>query len=377
MSDIPLFEIPWDENDISNVVESVSRGSYWAKGPYVDEFESKLAEYFDVEHALVVNSGTTALECLLRAYDIGEGDEVLVPSFTFIATANVVELLGAEPVFVDIERETLGMDPKDARKKLTDDTAMILPIHCYGSACLVEDLTDLANEAGVPLVEDAAEAFGAIAGGQKVGTFGDAAALSFCQNKILPTGEGGAILTEDDTIARRVAQYRSHGREPNSNYFQSADSGQYTTTGSNYRMPDVVAALGCSQFEKVGELVDSRREVAETYNNSLGELDGVVPVRGRNSGSNQHVFQLYSVLFDNESVRTSVVDELERRGIACKIYWDPPVHQTEVYKNGEHPALPTTEDVSSRVLSLPMYAGLPERQILRVVDGVEAAVKTA
>lgn len=246
MSDIPLFEIPWDRTDISNGVESVSRGSHWAKGHYVDEFESRLSDYFGVEHALVVNSGTTALECILRAYDIGEGDEVLVPSFTFIATANVVKLVGSKPMFVDIERETLAMDPKDGRKKITDDTEVILSIHCYGSPCLIEDLTAVADEAGVPLVEDAAEAFGAIVDGQKVGTLGDVAALSFCQNKILPTGEGGAILTEDDEIVRAVKLFRSHDCQPNSNYFQSADSGEYTMTGSNYRMPDVVVALGCS-----------------------------------------------------------------------------------------------------------------------------------
>lgn len=377
MNDIPLFEIPWDETDISNVVESVSRGSHWAKGPYVDEFESRLSDYFGVEHALVVNSGTTALECILRAYDIGVGDEVLVPSFTFIATANVVELAGAKPVFVDIERETFGMDPEDARKKITDDTAMILPIHCYGSPCLIEDLTGVADEAGVPLVEDAAEAFGATAAGQKVGTFGDSAALSFCQNKILPTGEGGAILTEDDEVARAVELFRSHGRQPNSNYFQSDDSGEYTTTGSNYRMPDVVAALGCSQIKKVERLVQSRREVAETYNNNLDDVYGAEPVRGRDSGGDRNVFQLYSILCDSQSVRSAVIAELKSKGISSKVYWDPPVHRTKAYADTECAPLPTTDDVASRVVSLPMYPYMTDSEQIRVVEGVESGVKTA
>lgn len=377
MSDIPLFEIMWDETDISNVVESVSRGSHWAKGPYIDEFELKLSDYFGVEHALVVNSGTTALECILRAYDIGVGDEVLVPSFTFIATANVVELAGAKPVFVDIEHETLGMDPEDARKKITEDTAMILPIHCYGSPCLIEDLSSVADEAGVPLVEDAAEAFGATAAGQKVGTFGDSAALSFCQNKILPTGEGGAILTEDDEIARIVERFRSHGRQPNSNYFQSADSGEYTTTGSNYRMPDVVAALGCSQIKKVERLVQLRREVAGTYNNSLDDVTGVEPFRGRDGGGDRNVYQLYSILCDSQSVRSSVMAALRSRGISSKVYWDPPVHRTQVYADTESAPLPTVNDVASRVVSLPIYPHMSEDKIYKVVDGVESGVRTA
>jgi dTDP-4-amino-4,6-dideoxygalactose transaminase len=377
MSDIPLFEIPWDEKDISNVVESVSRGSHWAKGPYVEEFQSRLSDYFDVEHALVVNSGTTALECILRAYDIGEGDEVLVPSFTFIATANVVKLVGAEPVFVDIERETLGMDPKDARSKVTEDTAMILPIHCYGSPCLIEDLTRLADETGIPLVEDTAEAFGATATGQKVGTFGDASALSFCQNKILPTGEGGAILTEDDEIARGVKLFRSHGRQSDSNYFQSADSSEFTTTGSNYRMPDVIAALGCSQIGKVEKHIQSRRKVADKYNTTLDDVDGVEPVRGRDSDGDRNVFQLYSVLCDSQSVRSAVVAELKSRDISSKIYWDPPVHRTKAYDDTECAQLPTTEDVSIRILSLPIYPSMSDSDIVRVIEGVESGVKTA
>jgi perosamine synthetase len=375
MSDIPLFEIPWDEKDISNVVESVSRGSHWAKGPFVDEFEAKLSEYFGVEHALVVNSGTTALECALRAHGIGEGDEVLVPSFTFIATANVVELVGAKPVFVDVELKTFGMDPEDARAKVTNDTAMILPIHCYGSPCLIEDLVEVAKDEGIPIVEDAAEAFGATADGEKVGKFGDAAALSFCQNKILPTGEGGAILTENGSVAAKIKSFRSHGRQIDDNYFDSVETGQYTTIGTNYRMPDIVAALGCSQFEKVEQFIEGRREAANYYQELFGEIPGIEPFSGRDEGNDKNVYQLYTIVLDNEDMREKIVVELSERDIGCKVYWDPPVHQTETHRGTATDKLRTTNHISSRVLSLPMYPGIEQNDIFEVVQGIKAAIE--
>jgi len=374
MSDIPLFEIPWNETDVSNVVESVSRGGYWAKGPFVDQFESGLAAYFGVDHALVVNSGTTALECALRAFDIGPGDEVLVPSFTFIATANVVRLVGAEPVFVDIERETLGMNPVDARAKITDDTALILPIHCYGNPCHIDELVEVADEADVPIVEDAAEAFGAVAGDRLVGTFGDAATLSFCQNKVLPTGEGGAVLTNDDDVASAVDLFRSHGRQTGDEYFQSTGSDEYVTLGSNYRMPDVVAALGCSQLDKVDSLIEGRRRVASEYTAFFESLSGVHTVVGLDKSTDYSVYQLYSVLFETAELRTAAIETLSDRGIASKVYWDPPVHKTDYYRRTTEATLPTTADIAERVLSLPMHPKLPSESVERVASAVRSAV---
>lgn len=376
MSDgIPLFEIPWDESDVSNVVSSVSRGSYWAKGPYVDSFEDGLESYFGVDHALAVNSGTTALECALRACGIGDGDEVVVPSFTFIATANAVRVVGATPVFADIEPETYGLDPDSVRDAIMARTAAIVPVHVYGAPCRIHELAAVAEEHDLYLIEDAAEAFGATADDELVGTIGDVAALSFCQNKILPTGEGGAVVTDDDDIAGSVAAYRSHGRT-SSNYFDAVDSGQYERVGSNYRMPDVVAALGCSQLDKVDDLIRSRREVAETYRRLLDDVDGVDPHDGLEGDS--HVYQLFTVEFDTEEQRETVISELSDRDVACKIYWSPGIHSTDAYRNneGRDCELPMTEDLSNRVLSLPMYAGLSARDVEHVVDGIETALRS-
>jgi dTDP-4-amino-4,6-dideoxygalactose transaminase len=367
---IPLFEIPWDESDISNVVESISRGSYWAKGPFVDQFEAGLESYFEANHAISMNSGTTALVAALEACGIGAGDEVIVPSFTFIATANVVKLVGAEPVFADIELESFGLDPNSVRSKLTEDTAAIIPVHVYGTPCRIHELTEIASNHDLWVIEDAAEAFGATANGNLAGTVGDIAALSFCQNKILPTGEGGAIITDNTTIAEKASQFGNHGRTEGE-YFDSVESGEYDTIGSNFRMPDMVAAVGCAQLSKVDNLIESRRNVAARYHDGLAAVDRVEPHEPING--HDHVYQLYTVLCENESVRSHIIDRLTGANISCKIYWDPPLHHNGVFGSEQQLSLPRTEEVSSRVVSLPMYPTLPLPDVDRVVETIRDA----
>jgi dTDP-4-amino-4,6-dideoxygalactose transaminase len=365
--EIPLFEIPWDEEDISNVVQSISRGSYWAKGPFVDRFETELESYFEANYAISVNSGTTALVTALKACGIGNGDEVIVPSFTFIATANAVKLVGAEPVFADIELDTFGLDPASVRSKITENTAAIIPVHLYGAPCQIHELTEIAANHDLWVIEDAAEAFGATANGDLVGTIGDIAALSFCQNKILPTGEGGAIITDDATLAAEVSQFSNHGRTEGK-YFDSVESGEYVTVGSNYRMPDMVAAVGCAQLSKVDELIESRRKVAVHYHDGLSTVDGVVPhkpIKGHD-----HVYQLYTVLCEDENIRSEIINALTAANISCKIYWDTPVYNNGTFASEQQKSLPQTEDVIDRVVSLPMYPTLPLRDVEKVVETI-------
>lgn len=374
--EIPLFEIPWDASEVANAVDSICRGGYWAKGPYVSAFEDRLEEYLRVEHAVTVNSGTTALESALLAHGVGPGDEVIVPSFTFIATVNVVELVGATPVFADIERDTYGLDPDAVRDALSPATAAVLPVHPYGAACKIDEIVAVAREHDVTVVEDAAEALGADADGQLVGTFGDSAALSFCQNKIVATGEGGAIVTDDDEVAERVRMYRSHGRV-SEGYFDSADSGRYVSVGTNYRMPDVVAAIGCAQLEKIDRLVSGRRRAADQLTDAFENVEGVEPHVG--DGSGRHVQQLYTVTLDESLDRDRIIETLASRNVASKVYWDPPVHSTEQYRKRypEEDDLPVTEEVSARVVSLPMHPELSREQTDRIVAAVRDAVDEA
>jgi len=369
---IPLFEISYDEREIENALDSITRGQYWAKGPYVDEFESALEDYLDVEHAVTVNSGTSALVCALKAQGIGSGDKVIVPSFTFIATPNAVRLAGAEPVFADIERETYGLDPSDVSDRMTPDTAAILPVHCYGGGCRISELASLADKHGVTLIEDAAEAFGATIDDEALGTLGDTGVLSFCQNKVAATGEGGAVVTDDDDVARRAEEYRSHGRT-SSSYFTDASSGEYVGLGGNLRMADVVAAIGAAQLEKADSLVERRRQVADWYQQELADVERLDP---HSVPYGQHVYQLYTVTFDSSIDRESVIKHLQEVGVASKVYWDPPAHRTEAYREAlrVQPDLLVTDDVASRVLSLPMYPGLSKEQVEYVTDAIESAV---
>ncbi|AZQ14279.1 DegT/DnrJ/EryC1/StrS aminotransferase family protein [Halorubrum sp. PV6] len=370
---IPLFEIPWDENDIASVADSIKRGGYWAKGPYVDQFESKLEEFLNVNNALVVNSGTTALVAALHGLEIGEDDEVIVPAFTFIATANAVRLVDAEPIFADIESDTYGLSPASVEDNLSESTAAIIPVHPYGTSCRIDELADLAAEHNLALVEDAAEVLGAEFDGQKLGSFGDAAALSFCQNKIVPTGEGGAVVTDDDKLAEQVKLYRSHGRA-SSDYFESSESGDYAEIGTNIRMSDLTAALGCSQFDRIDELIKRRQQVANELSDHFVDIDGVQPHTPPDAGT--HVYQLYTIELAKWINRNHVIETLEDHKISSKVYWDPAVHQTEYYMRTKNdtPDLPVTEDIASRVLSLPMYPTLSTAETDRIADAVIEAV---
>lgn len=371
---IPLFEIDWSESDISTITDSIQRGSYWAKGPYIKQFESNLEAQLNSKHALAVNSGTTAIVAILEALGIGEGDEVIVPSFTFIATANAVRLAGAEPVFAEIEKDSYGLNPSSVSSKLTDSTAAVLPVHPYGTGCRIGELEQIAHEYDVYLIEDAAEVLGAEYDGQKLGTFGDAAALSFCQNKIVATGEGGAILTDDDEIAEKVELYRSHGRASN-DYFQRSDSGQYTALGTNIRMSDLTAALGCSQLDRIDSLIQGRRDAAERLNQGFENIDSIRPHTAHENST--HVYQLYTIELDKSIDRENVIETLEKRNIASKVYWDPPVHLTEYYQKTkeEIPELPVTEDISNRVLSLPIHPNLKPEETTRITKAVTDAVE--
>jgi len=329
-----------------------------------------------LDHAVVVNSGTTALVTALRAHGVGPGDEVVVPSFTFVATANAVELVGARPVFADIERETYGLDPASVREELTDETAALLPVHPYGTTCKIDELAAIANEKDLALVEDAAESLGAARDGQMAGTFGDSAAFSFCQNKVVATGEGGAVLTDDPEIAANARLYRSHGRE-STDYFESSGSGRYPDIGTNVRMADVVAAIGCAQLDKIERLVGGRRRAADRLTDELGRIDGIEPHTG--DGAGRHVNQLYTVTLDESLDRDAIIETLASENVASKVYWDPPVHRTDHYRerHGSAADLPVTDDISSRVLSLPMYPELSRSETDHIAEAVRAAVGSA
>ncbi|KQC08834.1 MAG: aminotransferase DegT [Candidatus Cloacimonas sp. SDB] len=364
---IPLFKILWDNNDIESVNNVISSGMSWAEGADIKEFEIRLSEYIGTKYCLVFNNGTSALHAALLAHDISKGDEVIVPSFTFISTANASVFVGARPVFADIEEKTLGLDPQDVANKITPKTKAIIPVHYGGCPCNVKELRKIADENGLLLIEDAAEAFGAEVRGQKVGTIGDSAMFSFCQNKIITTGEGGAIVTDSKELFEKMKLIRSHGRNDNSAYFNSTKNPDYVSLGYNYRMSTILAALGISQMRKIEQILQKRIACADYYSKKLKNenLNLVTPSIPHGYA---HVYQLYSIRVQK---RDELMRYLAEKGIMSKVYFNP-VHFTHFYRNVLHynDYLPVTERMAKEILSLPIYPGLTENELDYVIEQI-------
>jgi len=343
---------------------------FWAIGPNIEKFERMLSEYAGTEYAVALNSGTSALHAALLACGIGQGDEVIVPSFTFIATANAPLFVGARPVFADIEEETFGLDPEDIKKKITGKTKAIMPIHYGGCSCKIEEIQQLAEEHNLLLIEDAAESLGATVNSKKVGTFGDSAVLSFCSNKVMTTGEGGAIITSSPEIWEKLKLLRSHGRAESANYFSSTESMDYITLGYNFRMSNITAALGIAQLEKIGKLIEMRREKAEALSSKLSQIAEIeVP---HPSEGFFHVYQMFTIkVKEGEPARDALLAYLAQKGIMTKVYF-PPIHFTHFYKNelGYDCKLPVTERLSQQVLTLPLYANLQPAEMDYIAENV-------
>ena len=367
---IPLFKIYWDEEDVGMVKNAIQRGMSWAIGPNVEKFEGMLSDYIGTKYALVFNSGTSALHAILLAYGIGQGDEVIVPSFTFIATANAPLFVGAKPVFADVEDKTYGLNPDDVETKITPRTKAIIPVHYGGCPCLIEELSEVAKQHNLLLIEDAAESLGAAVGGRKVGSFGNAAILSYCSNKLITTGEGGAVVSDSAEIYERLKLIRSHGRAETANYFSSTEYMDYVTMGYNFRMSDITAALGIAQLGKIDKLIKMRRAIAKKLSEKLSPIPEIdVPISPEGFF---HVYQMYTIrVKGGQEKRDALSAYLAQAGIMTKVYF-PPVHFTTFYKDRLRYKceLPATENLSNQVLTLPMYPGLSEDEIDYIADSI-------
>jgi perosamine synthetase len=365
---IPLFKMYWDNDDIESVENTIRSGMNWASGPDVPAFEEEIARYIGTRHCLTFNSGTSALHAALVAHGIGKDDEVIVPSFTFIATANAPLFVGARPVFADIDDSTYGLDPEDVNERITRKTKAIIPVHYGGCPCHIRELREIADDRHLVLIEDAAESFGAKIQDRMTGSFGDSSMVSFCQNKIITTGEGGAIVTNSRDVYEKMKLVRSHGRLETADYFATTATMDYITLGYNFRMSSMTAALGRSQLRKVEKIISTRRADAEYYIKKLSnEIPGCViasPPRDY-----YPVYQLFSVQVKQ---RDALMHYLEKEQIMTKVYFSP-VHKTHYYKNimKIDARLPRTESVADTIISLPFYPGISGEEI----DCVVAAMK--
>ena len=359
---IPLYKVYSDKNDVDAVSKIIKRKMSWAIGPQIEQFEILLAKYLNRKFCVVFNSGTSALHASLLSLGIKSNDEVIVPSFTFIATVNSVLMVNAKPKFVDIEEETLGLNPNLLESSITSKTKAIIPIHYAGLPCKIDEIQRISKKHNIPLIEDAAESFGSKIKNKKVGTFGDLSILSFAGNKVLTTGEGGAVLTNSKSLFDKLKLIRSHGRKDLSNYFLSSDSPKYVSLGYNWRMSSMTAALGVSQLNKLDKLISLRQNKAKFYHEKLKNID---QIQLPNIPSNfTHVFQLYSIILSTNKIRNDLKNYLTKKGIMTKTFFDP-IHETPFYKkNFKHKThLPKTMDISKRILSLPIYPTMTKEEL--------------
>jgi len=367
---IPLYKIYTDEEDLNLITKIVKRGTQWALGPEIEEFENGIKNYVGCDYCVTLNSGTSALHSILLANGLGEENEIIVPSFSFIATANSVLYVKAKPIFADIEEKTFGLDPESILSKISEKTKAIIPMDYGGLPCNIFEIKEVIQSKDIILIEDAAEALGASIRGKKVGSVADSSIFSFCGNKVLTTGEGGAVVTNSKEISDKVKLIRSHGRVDVSSYFDNTSESAYTSLGYNWRMSSITASLGISQLSKLDKIIKKRQENANFFSSRLSKFKQIQvpnPPSDRN-----HIYQMYTIRLEDKKIRDSLKQHLEKKKIFSKVYFNP-IHLTTYYKEKfslESISLPITETIAEQVLTLPMYPNMTTEEKTYLVDSV-------
>jgi perosamine synthetase len=358
---IPIAKPIIGEDEIS-AVEAVLRSGIIAQGKKVGEFEGAFAEFVGTKYAIAANSGTAALHISLLAHGVGEGDEVITSSFTFIATANSILFTGARPVFADIEEETFNIAPDSIVEKITPRTKAIMPVHLYGQPCDMKEIMGIADEHKLAVIEDACQAHGAEYEGKKVGSFGTGC-FSFYPTKNMTTSEGGMITTNDEEMAQKAKMIRSHGQRQR--YI-------HEILGYNYRMTDIAAAIGLCQLGKLEKFNNKRIGNAEFLTERLSGIKGLVPPKVKPNV--RHVFHQYTVRITQDFgiPRDEVRQKLLDKGIGTEIYYPLPIHKQPLYQNlGYDDHLPNSEKAATEVLSLPAHPSLTKEDLESVVRAVK------
>lgn len=364
----PDIKIPLSRPDITDLeieqVTAVLRTPYLSLGPKLPEFEDLIAEYVGVRYAVAVNSGTSALQLIIRSLGIGEGDEVITTPFSFIASANCILLERARPVFVDIDPRTLNLNTDLIEEKINDRTRAILAVDVFGLPADWDALKLIADKHKLILIEDSCEALGAEYKGRKAGSLGIAGAFGFYPNKQMTTGEGGMVVTDDERIARLCRSMRNQGRDDSDDWFG------YARPGYNFRLSEINCALGIAQLSRLKEMLAKREQVANLYNLKLSVMAEVITPASV-SDVKRSWFVYVAILKDKPYTinRDTIVEELQRRGIGCAKYFVP-IHlqpfymEMYGYKQGN---FPVTESISRRSIALPFYTAMTEEDIDTVV----------
>ncbi|MBN2283087.1 MAG: DegT/DnrJ/EryC1/StrS family aminotransferase [Deltaproteobacteria bacterium] len=348
------------KEEIDAAVQEVLEGTHFILGPNVSQLEKEIASYHGVDDAVGVGNGTDALLLALRACGIGEGDEVITTPFTFIATAEVIALLKAVPVFIDIDHATYNMDPAAIEEKISPRTKAIIPVHLFGHPVDMDAVMDIAARKDLKVIEDCAQAFGAEYKGKKVGTFGDCGCFSFFPSKNLACyGDGGMVIARDGNAGEMVRMLRNHGSRVK--YY-------HAVLGYNSRLDELQAAVLRVKFRHIDEFNAARRKNAALYSAGLTGNSVVPPVELPGC---THVYHQYTIRTGD---RDTLMDQLKQAGIASAVYYPLPLHRQEVFLAGDvSVSCPVSDECASKVLSLPMFPELTEEEIGRVCEVINNA----
>ncbi|AFM26817.1 DegT/DnrJ/EryC1/StrS family aminotransferase [Desulfomonile tiedjei] len=374
---VPLSDLDFGLEEYE-AVQRVLKSGWISMGPETELFEREFAEYLGVDHAIAVSSGTAALHLSLAGLGIGPGDEVIVPSLTFCATVNAIVYTGAVPVFADIDGlHDLNISTASIEQRLTSRTRAILVVHYGGFACRMDQITRIADDNGLLLVEDAAHAPGSAFHGRKLGTWGDAGCFSFFSNKNMATAEGGMIATANPELAERLKRLRSHGMTSLTWQRHRGHSFSYDVveTGYNYRMDDIRAALGRVQLAKLEKNNARRREIFGLLREGLAQEQGMA-VPFSDCDLNESSCHLFPVILASSNMREGFMAEMKKQGVQTSIHY-PPVHRFTYYSRIPSHDIPLTEDAASREVSLPLFPSMTRDQAELTVQAAIHSLKTA
>lgn len=372
---IPFAKPFFSQEDIEEItyyLKEILNSGWLTSHKFVQKFEEKIAEYVGAKHAIATNSCTAALHSIMLALGIGKRDEVIVPANSFVATANIVLYTGAKPVFADVDPKTFNISLESVRNRINDKTKGIVVVHVGGNPAEMDALLDIAKENNLFVVEDAAHALGSLYEVKHCGTLGGAGAFSFYPTKVMTTGEGGMVVTNNNELAEKIKMIRNHGR-------RGKGAKPVIEKGYNYRMPEISAAIGLVQMRKLEEFISHRNKVAELYNKLFEEFSWIVPQEVKKK--NRSTYYAYIMMIKNSAPlsRDKLAEELSQRGVGTSIIYHPihlqPFYKKKFgYKKGE---LPVSEAIGERSLSLPMYSNMPLESVERVVNLIKKVAKTS
>jgi len=356
------------------LVKEVLDSGWLAHGPKTKEFEEAFAQYIGVRRAISVNSCTSALQLVILASELK--GEIILPSFTFVASANTIVTSGCNPVFADVDYKTCNIDVEDIRKKITEKTVAIMPVHFAGQACNMKEIMEIAEKHNLVVIEDSAECIGGTFGNKRTGSFG-IGCFSFYPTKNMTTGEGGMITTDDEKLAEKISALKAHGiltstfeREKQQKPWLRAA----TYAGYNFRMCDILSAMGIVQLNKLEKMNELRRKHAAYLNKELKNVEGIeIPYESEKC---KHVYQMYTVKLKDKHKRDEFIAKLRKKGIEASVHFDPPVHLQPAYLNLNYKGkLPITEQAANSIVTLPMYPKLTEEELDYISLNVKEVMK--